>query len=74
MMVDVKVVCDTKVTIDGDNVDEGGEQKCKDVWSDLNCLQFIQTGQTPSSATEEEILWIKKWAQNYVSKGDQLCS
>ncbi len=73
MMVDVEYVCETKVTIDYDNVGEGGEQKCKDIWNDMDFLQFIQIIQTPSNATKKEILWIKKWAQNYVWKGlDQL--
>ncbi len=36
--------------------------------------QFIQIAQTPSNATKEKYLWIKKRAQNYVWKGlDQLC-
>ncbi len=41
MMVDVESICDTKVTTDDNNAGEGGEQKWKDVWGDLNCLQFI---------------------------------
>jgi hypothetical protein len=41
MMVDVEYVCETKVTIDYDNVGEGGEQKCKDIWNDMDFLQFI---------------------------------
>jgi hypothetical protein len=74
MMVDVESVCETKVTIDYDNVGEGGEQKCRDIWNDMDFLQFIQIIQTPSNATKKEILLIKKWAQNYVWKGlDQLC-
>jgi hypothetical protein len=40
MMVDVELICDTKVTTNDDN----GEQKWRDVWGDLNCLQFVQTG------------------------------
>jgi len=66
MMVDVESVCETKVTTNDDNVGEGGEQKWRDIWNDMNCLQFIQTAQTPSYDTEEEILWIKKQAQNYL--------
>jgi hypothetical protein len=73
MMVDIELVYDTKVTTDDDNVGEGGEQKWKDVWGDLNCLQFIQIKQMPSSAIEKKNLQIKNQAQNYVRKGDQLC-
>ncbi len=73
MMVDVESIYDTKVIIDDINAGEGGEQKWKDVWGDLNCLQFIQTRQMPSSAIEEELLRAKKWAQNYVWKGNKLC-
>ncbi len=59
MMVDVELVCETKVTTNDDNVGEGGEQKLRDISNDMNCLQFIQTAQTLSSDIEEEILWIK---------------
>jgi hypothetical protein len=52
----------------------GGEQKWRDIWNDMNSLQFIQIAQTPLNDIEEEILWIKKQAQNYVWKGlYQLC-
>ncbi len=74
MKVDVESVCETKVTTNDDNVGEGGEQKWRDIWNDMNCLQFIQIAQTPFSDIDEEILWIKKQAQNYVWKGQyQLC-
>lgn len=69
----ISIVYDTKVTTDDDNVGEGGEQKWKDVWGDLNCLQFIQIKQMPSSAIEKKNLQVKNQAQNYVWKGDQLC-
>jgi hypothetical protein len=70
MMVDAESICDTEVTTDDDNVGEGGEQKWKDVWGDVNCLQFIQIRQMPFNAIEEELLWVKKRTQNYVWKGD----
>jgi len=56
MMVNVESICETKVTIDDDNVGEGCEQEWRDIWNDMNCFQLIQTAQTPSSAIEEEIL------------------
>lgn len=60
MMVDAESICDIKVIIDDDSVGEGGEQKWKDVWGDLTCLQFIQTRQMPFNAIEEELLQVKK--------------
>ncbi len=36
MMVDVELICETKVTIDYDNVGEGGEQTCRDIWNNMN--------------------------------------
>ncbi len=49
-MVDAKSIYDTIVNTNDDNVGEGSEYKWKDVWDDLNYLQFIQTEQMPSSA------------------------
>lgn len=38
MKVDVESICETKVTTNDDNVGEGGEQKWRDIWNDMNCL------------------------------------
>lgn len=69
-MVEVESLYDAKESIDDDSVCEGSDQKHRDVWCHLNCLQFLQTKQMLLNVNDKESLRIKRWAQNYIWKGD----
>lgn len=69
-MVEVESLYDAKESIDDDSVCEGSDHKHWDVWCHFNCLQFLQTKQMFPNVNDEESLWIKRRAQNYIWKGD----
>jgi hypothetical protein len=54
LMVDVASHCDIERNINEKNVDEGSEQKHRDIWCGFSFLQFLQTKPLPFNINEKK--------------------